>query len=128
MPLNTLNFDFGQFFEPQSLVSIFRILALILVGLLGLMLALQRPSVSANADQTNAESVQTSIHLDRVGTYTGEGAEILAYDEASERLFVTSGSDVIEVLDISDPHHRIYTRPFPWLLWVMEPTRCLCQF
>ena len=43
------------------------------------------------------------INLTKVSTFTSEdGAEIVAHDPASQRLFVTTG-DTVEIIDISDP-------------------------
>lgn len=43
------------------------------------------------------------INLSQIGTYTSEdGAEILAHDPQTQRLFVTTG-DTVEIIDISDP-------------------------
>ncbi len=43
------------------------------------------------------------IVLEKIGGFEGDGAEILAHDPASQRLFVTNGSDdSVDVLDISD--------------------------
>ncbi|MEL6458832.1 MAG: choice-of-anchor I family protein, partial [Cyanobacteria bacterium J06621_15] len=43
------------------------------------------------------------INLSQVGTFTSEdGAEIVAYDPTTQRLFVTTG-DTVEVIDISNP-------------------------
>jgi YVTN family beta-propeller protein len=41
--------------------------------------------------------------LKKIGGFTGQGAEISAYDPASKRLFVISGGTTLEVLDLSDP-------------------------
>jgi DNA-binding beta-propeller fold protein YncE len=47
------------------------------------------------------------INLSQIGTYTSEdGAEIVAYDSATQRLFVTTG-DTIEIIDISNPANPI---------------------
>ena len=44
------------------------------------------------------------IVLEKIGGFEGDGAEILAHDPASQRIFVTNGSDdSVDVLDISDP-------------------------
>ncbi len=43
------------------------------------------------------------INLSQIGTYTSEdGAEIVAYDSTTQRLFVTTG-DTVEIINISDP-------------------------
>jgi hypothetical protein len=45
-----------------------------------------------------------AIHLTRVGSFAGTGAEISAYDPRSERLFVTdAGGAKVDIVDISDP-------------------------
>lgn len=49
------------------------------------------------------EENMDKINLSQIGTYTSEdGAEIVAYDPTTERLFVTTGNTV-EIIDISDP-------------------------
>lgn len=41
--------------------------------------------------------------LEQLGTYDGTGAEIVAHDATTQRLFVTNGSDTaIDVIDLSD--------------------------
>ena len=43
------------------------------------------------------------INLSKIGTYTSEdGAEIVAYDPTTKRLFTTTG-DTVEIIDISNP-------------------------
>ena len=43
------------------------------------------------------------INLSQIGTFTSEdGAEIVAHDPTTQRLFVTTG-DTVEIIDISDP-------------------------
>ena len=43
------------------------------------------------------------INLSKIGTFTSEdGAEIVAHDPTTQRLFVTTG-DTVEIIDISDP-------------------------
>jgi 2',3'-cyclic-nucleotide 2'-phosphodiesterase / 3'-nucleotidase / 5'-nucleotidase len=41
--------------------------------------------------------------LTQIGSFTGSGAEISAYDAATQRLFVISGGTELEILDLSDP-------------------------
>lgn len=41
--------------------------------------------------------------LKKVGSFLGSGAEISAYDPATQRLFVISGGTALEVLDLSNP-------------------------
>ncbi|MEA5616939.1 choice-of-anchor I family protein [Cronbergia sp. UHCC 0137] len=41
--------------------------------------------------------------LKKIGGFTGDGAEITAYDPVSQRLFVVDGSASIQILDFSDP-------------------------
>jgi uncharacterized protein len=41
--------------------------------------------------------------LQKIGGFTGEGAEISAYDPTSRRLFVISGGTLLQVLDLSNP-------------------------
>lgn len=43
------------------------------------------------------------INLSKIGTFTSEdGAEIVAYDPTTKRLFTTTG-DTVEIIDINDP-------------------------
>ena len=44
-----------------------------------------------------------SIHLNKISTYTGDGAEIPAFDPTTEQLFVVSGGEFIDVIDMSEP-------------------------
>ncbi|MEM6752758.1 MAG: endonuclease/exonuclease/phosphatase family protein, partial [Cyanobacteria bacterium P01_C01_bin.38] len=47
------------------------------------------------------------INLSQIGTFTSEdGAEIVAYDPETQRLFVTTG-DTVEVIDINDPANPV---------------------
>ncbi|XQQ06391.1 MAG: choice-of-anchor I family protein [Leptolyngbya sp. IPPAS B-1204] len=46
---------------------------------------------------------QTDAALKKIGSFTGPGAEISAYDPDTKRLFVVSGGAEIQVLDLSDP-------------------------
>lgn len=41
--------------------------------------------------------------LKKIGSYTGTGSEISAYDPTSKRLFVVSGDATLQVLDLSNP-------------------------
>ena len=41
--------------------------------------------------------------LQKIGGFTGSGAEISAYDPTTKRLFVISGGTELQVLDLSDP-------------------------
>ncbi|MEM1393441.1 MAG: lamin tail domain-containing protein, partial [Cyanobacteria bacterium P01_H01_bin.150] len=51
------------------------------------------------------EENMDKINLSQIGTFTSEdGAEIVAYDPTTERLFVTTG-DTVEIIDISDPEN-----------------------
>lgn len=45
----------------------------------------------------------TASALRRIGSFTGPGSEISAYDPASQRLFVISGGTALQVLDLSNP-------------------------
>ncbi|MEO0844766.1 MAG: hypothetical protein AAF063_38790, partial [Cyanobacteria bacterium J06643_5] len=50
-----------------------------------------------------ASTSTNKINLTQIGTFTSEdGAEIVAHDPTSQRLFVTTG-DTIEIIDISNP-------------------------
>ncbi|NJL81163.1 MAG: hypothetical protein HC917_24520 [Richelia sp. SM2_1_7] len=42
------------------------------------------------------------INLSKISTFTGNGAEIVAHDPTTQRLFVTTG-DTVEIIDISNP-------------------------
>ncbi|MBF2014119.1 MAG: choice-of-anchor I family protein [Rivularia sp. T60_A2020_040] len=42
------------------------------------------------------------INLSQISTFQGTGAEILAHDPTTQRLFVTTG-DTVEIIDISNP-------------------------
>ncbi|MEW6493147.1 MAG: choice-of-anchor I family protein [Cyanobacteriota bacterium] len=44
-----------------------------------------------------------TITLSTLGTYTGNGAEIPAFDPITQRIYVVTGSNVMEVLDASNP-------------------------
>ena len=56
---------------------------------------------SLSIPKENMESNQ--INLSKIGTFTSEdGAEIVAHDPTTQRLFITTG-DTVEVIDISDP-------------------------
>ena len=39
-----------------------------------------------------------------IGTYAGSGAEISAFDPASQRLFVVTGGDTLDIVDLSKPY------------------------
>lgn len=71
--------------------------ALLLIVLLGLTAVLGAARLPAAGAAVNA------VELSWLGTYAGDGAEISAFDPASERLFVVSGSDELLILDLSDP-------------------------
>lgn len=51
---------------------------------------------------TNLNS-KTSAALKKVGSFSGPGAEISAYDPTTKRLFIVSGGAEIQVLDLSNP-------------------------
>ncbi|MCC7141131.1 MAG: choice-of-anchor I family protein [Candidatus Eisenbacteria bacterium] len=61
--------------------------------------------------QGGASSAALALHLEHLGTYAtgtiyGGGAEISAYDPASQRLFVVNGSTgSLDVVSIADPTH-----------------------
>jgi len=44
-----------------------------------------------------------SITLSALGTFTGSGAEIPAFDPITQRTFVVSGTSTLDILDISNP-------------------------
>jgi predicted extracellular nuclease/2',3'-cyclic-nucleotide 2'-phosphodiesterase (5'-nucleotidase family) len=46
----------------------------------------------------------SSSALRKIGTFAGTGSEISAYDAATKRLFVVSGSSTVQVLDLSNPN------------------------
>jgi predicted extracellular nuclease len=63
-------------------------------------------NVTANVvdnDSAPTAAPQTSRSLQRLGTFTGTGAEISAYDPTTRRLFVIAGNDKVQVLNISNP-------------------------
>ncbi len=58
-------------------------------------------SLSIHKKNSNMDSQQ--IELSKISTFTSEdGAEIVAHDPTTQRLFITTG-DTIEIIDISDP-------------------------
>ncbi|MEA5512648.1 choice-of-anchor I family protein [Nodularia sp. UHCC 0506] len=66
-------------------------------------------SSDTNYNNINIVSVNATVTdneigvLKRIGGFTGNGAEITAYDSVSQRLFVVDGSEFIQILDFSDP-------------------------
>ncbi|MCA1992354.1 MAG: hypothetical protein LDL41_09970 [Coleofasciculus sp. S288] len=44
-----------------------------------------------------------TITLSPLGTYTGSGAEIPAFDPITQRIFVVNGTSTLDVLDTSNP-------------------------
>ncbi|NJL04290.1 MAG: DUF4397 domain-containing protein [Chloroflexaceae bacterium] len=59
------------------------------------------PEVQASV--TKAITPTASIALRPIGTYKGQGAEIVAFDTDSQRLFVVNAAGSVEILDASDP-------------------------
>ncbi len=55
------------------------------------------------ASVTKAITPTATIALRPIGTYKGQGAEIVAFDKASKRLFVVNAAGSVEILDASDP-------------------------
>lgn len=54
------------------------------------------------------------IQLTKIATFVGEGAEIVAHDPESQRLFVTnSEEDTVDILDISDPENPVRIHQIP---------------
>ncbi|GAB4371730.1 MAG: hypothetical protein Kow00121_13510 [Elainellaceae cyanobacterium] len=53
------------------------------------------------ANSNNFQNV--SSLLQKIGGFSGSGAEISAFDPESQRLFVVSGGAEVQVLDLSDP-------------------------
>jgi len=54
------------------------------------------------------------IHLNKIGSFAGEGAEIVAHDPGTQRLFVTNGEDdAVDILDISDPENPTLISQIP---------------
>lgn len=82
---------------------LFLILFVGLTSLTSMLYVSQSQASNLQTTISGTSAPDASIHLNRIGSYTGDGAEIPAYDATTERLFIASGSDIIEVLDISDP-------------------------
>jgi phosphodiesterase/alkaline phosphatase D-like protein/2',3'-cyclic-nucleotide 2'-phosphodiesterase (5'-nucleotidase family) len=59
----------------------------------------------ATPGATPRAALQTtpSIALKPIGRFKGEGAEIVAYDPTSQRIFITNGTGAIDVVSIADP-------------------------
>jgi hypothetical protein len=77
------------------------------VGLL-LLVQLMSLSVAGAAGETAvAASPQVDqsgkIHLNRIGSYAGSGSEIAAYDASTQQVYIVTGGDDMEILDISNP-------------------------
>ena len=54
-----------------------------------------------------AENMDSNnINLSAIGTFSGSGAEIVAHDPNTQRLFVTTG-DTVEIIDISNPANPV---------------------
>jgi len=53
--------------------------------------------------QSCTKTNEGNIHLAEIGRHDTVGAEISAYDPATNRLFVTSTGDHVDVLDLADP-------------------------
>ena len=90
---------------PLAIVTI-----AVVIGLFLLVQLMIVPVFGAAADITAVDTHTTtsvdhsgSIRLNRVGTYVGSGAEIVSYDADSQRLFVVTGGENLEILDISNP-------------------------
>ncbi|MEO0534042.1 MAG: hypothetical protein AAF215_09255 [Cyanobacteria bacterium P01_A01_bin.123] len=46
--------------------------------------------------------------LTKVGSFTSDiGAEINAFDSASQKLFVVSGDPEVQIIDLSDPSNPV---------------------
>ncbi|MGM3306877.1 choice-of-anchor I family protein [Anabaena sp. WFMT] len=66
-------------------------------------------SEDSSYNSINIATVNTNIAdndfgvLKKIGGFSGDGAEITAYDPVSQRLFVVDGSASIQILDFSDP-------------------------
>jgi len=63
--------------------------------------SLSNPS-SQNFDSIVATPSANSI-LTKIGSFTGSGSEISAYDPASKQLFIISGGTELDVLDLTNP-------------------------
>lgn len=84
---------------------------LMAVGATALSLALAGATLTGTAQADPSRRGAVSVELTELGRYTPEqvgfdegGAEIVAFDADTERLFVANGSDgTVDVLDASDP-------------------------
>ncbi len=76
-----------------------------LVTLLFLSLASAVWAMTLGPGESGEMMAPTSdaLSLSRVGSLRGSGAEIAAYDAVSQTLFVVTGGDFMEVINISDP-------------------------
>lgn len=45
--------------------------------------------------------------VERLGSYTGSGSEIAAHDPVSQTLYVVTGGEFMEILDINDPFNPV---------------------
>jgi len=49
------------------------------------------------------------IQLSKIGSYQGEGAEIVAHDVGAQRLYITNGEDTaIDIVDVQDPENPVF--------------------
>ncbi len=67
------------------------------------------PSAPQDFSSVVVKSDSESI-LRKIGGFTGSGSEISAYDSATKRLFIISGSTLLDVLDLSNPSNPTLVR------------------
>ena len=87
------------------------VLGIVLVSIMVLTIVFFAPQTFASETEATPNDITAvtdnhsaaSIHLNKISTYTGDGAEIPAFDPTTERLFVVAGDDFIDVIDMSDP-------------------------
>ncbi|MCA9972701.1 MAG: hypothetical protein KC425_20925, partial [Anaerolineales bacterium] len=77
-------------------------LAIFFVGIL-MSLRLLGSAAAAPAASGMMPAAQETISLRPIGHFTGDGAEISAFDPESSRLFVVTGGLEMDVLDLRNP-------------------------
>lgn len=84
------------------------ILFMSMISLMVIFFAQRTFAIEAEA-MPNRETAVTdthsasSIHLNKISTYSGNGAEISAFDPNTNQLFVVAGGNFIDVIDMSEP-------------------------
>jgi DNA-binding beta-propeller fold protein YncE len=79
------------------------------LGIFLLVYVLNLPTTKAMAETAVAPTINPQvdqsgkIHLNRIGSYTGSGSEIAAYNASIKRLYIVTGGPYLEILDISNP-------------------------